>query len=325
MNGYRKFILNETGSPTYIKEKSVEALRNVDAIVFDCDGVLLDTQESYDVCIKETTRLLIKALSGQTIPIQDEYIYKLRDTGGFNNDWNITYALIQYALTSVLSSQKPLLSSIYKFALDSPMFERYNSIKNETNKIIINMKLPSFDSFVKNLDATGVESLKKYLIEVDPHFSELVRQILSYPGEINESMLIHLFEEIFCGSALFKNTYGYNTTFTETKGLIYNEKIVVSIETLETLRDNCSGRLGIASGSKKAFAETILRELIEYFRQDATVWMDDVNEEITRTGQKGLHKPDPYSLNRAAGALEPFSSLLYIGDTQADLTMALQS
>ena len=61
MKGYREISLKGNEAPIYIKEDSVEALRKVNAFVFDCDGVLLDTRESYDVCIKKTTFRTIPA------------------------------------------------------------------------------------------------------------------------------------------------------------------------------------------------------------------------------------------------------------------------
>ncbi|MCW8869831.1 MAG: aminotransferase class I/II-fold pyridoxal phosphate-dependent enzyme [Proteobacteria bacterium] len=58
-------------------------------VAFDMDGVLIDTTNSYDQCIIKT----VFDLSGQNINQQD--IQKLRDSGGYNNDWDLTLALLQ--------------------------------------------------------------------------------------------------------------------------------------------------------------------------------------------------------------------------------------
>ncbi|MCX7544228.1 aminotransferase class I/II-fold pyridoxal phosphate-dependent enzyme [Marinicella gelatinilytica] len=58
-------------------------------IAFDMDGVLIDTGDSYDQCIINTVR----DLSGATVNKQD--IQNLRDAGGYNNDWDLSLALLK--------------------------------------------------------------------------------------------------------------------------------------------------------------------------------------------------------------------------------------
>jgi HAD superfamily hydrolase (TIGR01548 family) len=57
------------------------------AVVFDLDGVLVDVSGSYRRAIKETINILHDA------SVSDEMIQRLKDAGGFNNDWDVTYAL----------------------------------------------------------------------------------------------------------------------------------------------------------------------------------------------------------------------------------------
>ena len=132
MKGYREIILNESENPSYIRKESSEALSRVDAFVFDCDGVILDTRESYDVCIKTTAERIIMAFTGQKARITEDYIYRLRDTGGFNNDWNIVYALIQFYISELEEDRLDDLSSIYLPALEKPTFERYDRLEKQT-------------------------------------------------------------------------------------------------------------------------------------------------------------------------------------------------
>lgn len=56
---------------------------------FDMDGVLIDTSESYDACIIKTVAFYTQ----KNVTKQD--IIQLRDSGGFNNDWDLTHALIK--------------------------------------------------------------------------------------------------------------------------------------------------------------------------------------------------------------------------------------
>jgi histidinol-phosphate aminotransferase len=55
---------------------------------FDMDGVLIDTSASYDACIIKT----VAFFSNKTVTLAD--IIKLREQGGFNNDWDLTLGLI---------------------------------------------------------------------------------------------------------------------------------------------------------------------------------------------------------------------------------------
>lgn len=58
-------------------------------IIFDMDGVLVNTRESYDGAIKETVyHFTSKSIS-------DENIWDLRNKGNYNNDWLLTHDLIR--------------------------------------------------------------------------------------------------------------------------------------------------------------------------------------------------------------------------------------
>ncbi|MBI5223239.1 HAD-IA family hydrolase [Candidatus Micrarchaeota archaeon] len=58
-----------------------------DAIIFDVDGVLIDVSQSYRIAIIRT----VKQFSGKQISNAD--IDLLKQTPGFNNDWDASFAL----------------------------------------------------------------------------------------------------------------------------------------------------------------------------------------------------------------------------------------
>jgi HAD superfamily hydrolase (TIGR01548 family) len=64
----------------------------VDAIVLDVDGVLVDVADSYRRAIVES----VERLHGDTIATRD--IQAFKDAGGFNNDWELTYAAALFVL-----------------------------------------------------------------------------------------------------------------------------------------------------------------------------------------------------------------------------------
>ncbi len=69
--------------------KKLKNLLDPPAIIFDMDGVLVDVSESYIEAIKKT----VKKLSGK--PTTDEKIEKLKLSGGFNNDWELTHEILK--------------------------------------------------------------------------------------------------------------------------------------------------------------------------------------------------------------------------------------
>jgi len=65
---------------------------NVDAVVLDVDGVLVDVADSYRRAIVET----LDAVHGETIDRTDVQLFK--NAGGFNNDWELTDAAALFLL-----------------------------------------------------------------------------------------------------------------------------------------------------------------------------------------------------------------------------------
>jgi phosphoglycolate phosphatase-like HAD superfamily hydrolase len=59
--------------------------------------------------------------------------------------------------------------------------------------------------------------------------------------------------------------------------------------------------------------------IIDVFPRNTQVWYEDVD--AASKGAQSLHKPNGYSLLRAAQAYEPYRRVLYVGDTVADLLM----
>ncbi|MCO7223090.1 aminotransferase class I/II-fold pyridoxal phosphate-dependent enzyme [Pleionea sp. CnH1-48] len=82
---------------------------NPSLICCDMDGVLIDTQESYDASIKATVTEITKKT------VDDEAIRSLRSQGGFNNDWVLAQALVkQNGSNASLEKVTEIFQSFYK-------------------------------------------------------------------------------------------------------------------------------------------------------------------------------------------------------------------
>jgi phosphoglycolate phosphatase-like HAD superfamily hydrolase len=136
-----------------------------------------------------------------------------------------------------------------------------------------------------------------------------------------------LFEQLFCGTELYEETFGAKPSFDEAgRGFVEESRIIIAPETLERLAGQLGGpRFGIASGSMATPARHVLGETLDEMNPEAQVWMDDVDRAEEETGEDNLSKPNPFSLTNASRALEPFEKALYVGDTMADLIMVKRS
>jgi HAD superfamily phosphatase len=72
-----------------VSKETVDA----DAVVLDLDGVLVDVSRSYRRAILDS----IEEVYGYNVEESD--IQALKDAGGFNNDWDVTYALALLEIT----------------------------------------------------------------------------------------------------------------------------------------------------------------------------------------------------------------------------------
>jgi len=65
---------------------------NADAVVLDIDGVLVDVANSYRRAIVES----VDRVYGRTV--DDAAVQRFKNAGGFNNDWELTYAAALFVL-----------------------------------------------------------------------------------------------------------------------------------------------------------------------------------------------------------------------------------
>jgi phosphoglycolate phosphatase-like HAD superfamily hydrolase len=306
----------------YVRTDKLSEIRRIDVIVFDCDGVLIDISESYPRAVAKTTRVLVEAFTGATLPesLFDGALnsaYKQR--GGFNNDWTLAYALVMRILAESHDAE-----SINRLALESlrcpDIHGRYkfiqeNRVDARIDSAGLHGKLMDFSMV---LDETGVESVDAKLL---PEL-ESVKRALSHPGGVGESMVSTMFEEFFLGAKLFQETFQIPATFNESPvGYVENEKVVIADKALDWLAALIGGpRFGIASGSLADTARHVLGGTLSRFNPAAQVWHDDVAAAERETGGS-LHKPSPYPLLRASEPYRPYNRVLYVGDTMADKLM----
>ena len=81
-----------------IGTRNMKFLNSVECALFDIDGVLVDVRKSYHLAIKKTVEFIMKSMGtkkSHSFPIvTDTLILRFKQTGGFNNEIDIAYAII---------------------------------------------------------------------------------------------------------------------------------------------------------------------------------------------------------------------------------------
>ncbi|MCP8311480.1 MAG: hypothetical protein L6M37_00820 [Candidatus Methylarchaceae archaeon HK02M1] len=336
---YIKIPLGEDLS--FIRLDSLEKLAKVDAIIFDCDGVIVDVMKSYISSIKETVNYIFSRLTGSRIEEKslDRLIYILKKGGGFNNDWAVAYAISLLTLTIIPEE----LKKEFRKAVDS---ERFKHLDRPLDRLLLveerlrqkkidlgrlEESLQRLTELTERVGSSGKFFEKDLFSNSSMTGDDLEvlissKRFLSYPGEVGEGLLMTVFEEIFLGCELFKEVYGQDCSFNKGRGLIENEKVILEKETLQKI-SSLIGRanFGIASGRPFIVSKYSMGELMDYFKPEARIFLDEVDKAEKDAEQRGeasdLSKPHPYSLLECSKNLKPFTLALYLGDTMADFMM----
>ncbi len=282
-------------------------LAKVDAVVFDCDGTLIDVRKSYDSTIMKATTSVTRSFFGKTARIDEvgaELILKIRLTGGFNSDWDIMYALSLFSAVA-LDGQAP----------------KGNQGGGENSTERLKLIVANFASKER---LAGWRSVDHYLLR-SRFESERVRELrkyLGYPGNPLTSRLAATFDQIYYGESLYRQVYGVPPQVGYKNGLIDREEVIVAEKSLSVISEMVGGkRMAMATGRPLVAVEHTLGRLLDYFERDASVYIGDgdIFPELAPKLSK-FKKPSGESLILAR---RKFSSkvLLYVGDSAEDRLM----
>src|SRR3970040_1975968 len=99
----------------FVDTAKIDKIKTLDAIIFDCDGVLIDITNSYDLAIKKTVDFILKEMANidQSNIVTTQMIEGFKATGGFNDEVDVTYSLI----LSIVAAKK-LKKFIPQFIFD---------------------------------------------------------------------------------------------------------------------------------------------------------------------------------------------------------------
>ncbi len=246
-------IITEKEEGIYIDDTI--SINEFDAIIFDCDGVLIDVTNSYDNAIIKTTDFVLKNFANvfNATPVTRQIIDDFKKTGGFNDEVDLTYAAI-ISLTAA------------------------NKLNKDGAKFILEA--------IENADQTGINSVEKYLDKLNADVSD-IRKKLSYPGRHSENLLYSVFDQLFYGETLYQKLFNKKSQFNE-KGFIDNDKVLVSKELLDNLRKKFDDKTAIVTGRGLDSISYSLKELLNQFNIKNSVFLEDESRELAKPNPEVL-------------------------------------
>ncbi|GAA0520881.1 haloacid dehalogenase superfamily, subfamily IA hydrolase, TIGR01548 [Halorubrum aquaticum] len=164
----------------------------VDAVVLDIDGVLVDVADSYRRAIIES----IDRVCGKTI--DREAIQSFKDAGGFNNDWELTYA----AALFVLARREGLRMDVEAFT----------------------------DRIAADEEGGGLEAAKRVVSDLPNVAQARVRD------QWDTDRLHAVFQALYLGEELYRDLEGGEPPVSTT-GYIHDEPTLVDPATIADLTD----------------------------------------------------------------------------------------
>jgi len=303
--------------------RSLGEIRDAEAIIFDCDGTIIDSKESYYLADKAVACIILEQLYGLKCYLGkdlDDAIAELEMLGGFNNDWHKTSLIIQALLLHSGTRERIRrdLAPIGQvedylercFVEDSYPPDVKAGVKWLAEKASCNygrfMSLADFEELV-DMEA---ERLGK---------ADQVRDFRAVSGPLTEygsSLLTTLYEEVFLGEQGVRKRYGVDPSYVSWKGMLDREKIMISRETLEKLEKLVPKGLAIATGRGRWETEKTLKPLLEYFDLEASIFSAEF---------PGLfEKPSARMLVECSRRLSA-SKIIYVGNSFEDLLLVKNS
>jgi len=246
--------LTKQSEGIYIDDSCLDVLNEIDAIVFDCDGVLIDITKSYDQAIIKTTQYVLKNVAkiNDSIDVDFKIIDGFKSTGGFNDEVDLTYA----AIISIVAAKK--------------------LGKDQTSFI--------FD-IIKNADSSGISSVEKYLKDqVD--ISDIKKQ-LSYPGLHDENPLYQIFDQLFYGPELYEKLFKNTSKFTES-GLIEQDDVILNNLLIEKLQQKFNSKIAMITGRGRESVNYSLKTLLDKFDLNNSMFLEDESRELAKPNPKSL-------------------------------------
>ena len=263
-------------------------LDELDAVIFDVDGVLVEVSGSFRQVISLTVQHYfnhVLKVPGQErlVSAEDTGLFKL--AGNFNNDWELSKGATAFCMMKLIASGNG----------------------NTTASEIISMG-PALDEFTGEVGKRG-GGLDNAL--------GLVRERLDSPGlkrfeeSFDPELIQRIFMEYYAGPKLCGPLYGIEAQHYHGPGMIEHEVFLLNLSLVERLAAD-GVKFGILSGRTPEEAAYLFeRQGLDKLLEREFILTDDGSIP---------GKPNPAGLAHLAGKMK-FNGGIYVGDVPDDWTV----
>lgn len=254
-------------------------LSQVDAVLLDVDGVIVNVSETFRVVVCETAQFYCERFlgferDGRLIYPPEVELFKR--AGGFNNDWDLTLAVVLLAIAKSL-----------RYETKNPRRLRECS--------------PTFEEFTDDIARRGGGLSVAEACVLEYLDSPTLRRELSL--QWNQRDIVQIFQEIYAGTKYCKRLYGFDPQHVHSEGYVDKERIMLDPRTIPP-----GIKLGVLTGRTLEETRLVLQ------RANLT---DIIPEAHWVTHDDGVQKPEGRTLALLAERLR-FRTAIYVGDTLDD-------
>jgi phosphoglycolate phosphatase-like HAD superfamily hydrolase len=246
--------LTQKSTGIYTDDSFNLVLPNIDSIIFDCDGVLIDITKSYDETIIKTVQYVLEnfAKIDDSIKVNFAIIDGFKATGGFNDEVDLAYA----AIISFVAAKK---------------------LKKDPMKFIFTV--------IENSDSSGIVSVQNFLKnQID--ISEIITK-LSYPGPHDKNILYQIFDQLFYGPQLYLKLFQNTSKFSD-PGLIENDTVIFNDNLSEKLQKKFGKQISMVTGRGKESVSYSLKKLLNTFDLKNSVFLEDESRDLAKPNPTAL-------------------------------------
>ena len=228
-------------------------LDDIDSIIFDCDGVLIDIRNSYDKTIDRTTLHFIREFTSiPSFSVSHKMIDSFKSSGGFNDEVDLSYALI----LSVVAADR------------------------------LNKNPVDFINLVSlNLDKTGILSVEKFLKKLI-NLTDVIKK-LDFPGPRLSNSLNSIFDQFFYGPELYQKLFDRKPSILS-DGLIKNDIVLINDSLFDELEFRFGKKISIVTGRGLESTRFSLKKLLARFNLESSFFLEDESRDLAKPNPESL-------------------------------------
>lgn len=263
-----------------IRKDTCPLLSQIDALIFDIDGVLVDVNASFVQTIIDTVQYYFNhtiKLAGNAVLINRNSVEWFKMAGGFNDDWELAAAAVL----------------LYLWKMKEYEIESLEELKNNSPLL--------YDLVRKNLYGGGGLSKLIDLVKKNSRYSQEVFALW------DKEKIVQIAQEFYAGEENCYQLYGFHPYIVgKQKGHMEQEVIVIDPEISGMVKRYSAG---ILTGRNRAETKLIMDQL------DWNTWL---YPKAIITSEDHISKPAPDGLQFLTDQFQS-KMALYIGDTMDDL------